>query len=85
MDNEMINRVIKASFDCWNERRGLSYTVEDLSAEEREFAELHALAIIKAMHEPTERMLAFRIMSDAEKESVKDDYQAMIDSITNDR
>lgn len=57
MDNEIINRVIVASFDCWNKRRGLGYTVEDMSDSEKEFAKLHAVAIIKAMREPTEKML----------------------------
>lgn len=56
MDDEMINRVITASFDCWNKRRGLGYTVEDMSDSEKEFASLHAIAIIKAMREPTEKM-----------------------------
>ena len=56
MDQEMIDKVIKASFDCWNENRGLSYTVDDLSDSEKEFAQLHAIAIIKAMREPTEKM-----------------------------
>ena len=51
MSNEMIERVIKASFDCWNKNKGLNYTVDDLSSSEREFAELHAREIIQAMRE----------------------------------
>ena len=84
MDKEMIERIIKASFDCWNERRGLNYTVDDLSDSEREFAELHALAIVKAMREPTEKMIkAGQYIDTVNLE--KDIWQAMIDAVINDR
>lgn len=53
----MIERVIKASFDCWNKNKGLNYTVDDLSSSEREFAERHAIEIIKAIREPTDEMI----------------------------
>ncbi len=55
-DEEMIERIIKTSFDCWNKHNGLNYCVDDMSDSEKEFAKVHAVAIIKAMREPTEKM-----------------------------
>jgi hypothetical protein len=78
MDDEMINNVIKASFNCWNKNRGLSYTVEDLSDSEKEFAKIHSIEVIKALREPSYKMLAkFDGL-------MIDDWQAMIDAILND-
>ena len=45
----LVEHVARASFACWNERRGLSYTFEDLAPGEHEFALLHARTMIEAM------------------------------------
>ena len=81
MDNKMIERVIKASFDCWNARRGLGYTVDDMSDSEKEFAEMHAIAIIKAMREPTEKMSDVEVGDNLTREEIWHNY---IDAILND-
>ncbi len=59
MDNEMIERVVKASFEAWqsHDPEKQHFTLNDMSFSEREFAKQHAIAIIKAMREPTEKML----------------------------
>jgi hypothetical protein len=49
MTNPLIEHVARASFDCWNKHRKLSYTFEDLSSDEYEFAILHAKAMIESM------------------------------------
>lgn len=84
-NQEMIDRIIVASFNCWNARRGLNYTAEDLSITEKEFARDHAIAIVKAMREPTEKMIdaAFG-KSDLSPHPFRSAWHTMIDSILND-
>lgn len=88
MDNEMIERVIKASFDCWAQSKPgkQDYTVDDMDEEEREFARRHAIAIIKAMREPTAKMLvAVENYGWTEgKSDVEGIWQDMIDAIIGD-
>lgn len=87
MDNEMIERVIKASFDCWKEDKGKShFIVEYLSSSEYTFAVKHAKAVIKAMREPTEKMLDNgHIKADWNaKETINLIYTTMINAILND-
>ena len=84
MDNEMIERVIKASFDCWNEHRGLTYSVSDLSSSDAEFAKAHAVAIIKAMREPTEKMKSAMMNVEGYADcDPAEYYQAAIDAVIN--
>lgn len=83
MDNEMIERVIKASFDCWAKDKGKNFVVTDLSDSEYSFAVKHAIAIIKAMREPTEKMLIAGSKIDTETLEW-DTWQAMIDAVISD-
>lgn len=57
MDNKVIERCVKASFECWNNHNGLSYTQEDMSDCEKQFAKKHIVEIIKAMREPTDKII----------------------------
>jgi hypothetical protein len=91
MDNEIIDKVIKASFDCWAKDKGKEYlTVDDLGDDEKEFAREHAIAIIKAMREPTDKMKT--LVTDNIVITNKcfycgghiDGWKAMIDCIIND-
>ena len=88
MDSEMIERVIKASFDCWKEHREdkSHFTIDDMSEEEREFARRHAIAIIKAMREPTDKMIEAAIENFDEDyiEDIQLIWRDMIDAITGD-
>jgi len=63
--NEMVERLARASFACWRDRmdelgehldRGRTF--EDMSDQEREFAYLHAKAVLQALREPTPGMEA---------------------------
>lgn len=60
----MVERVARASFACWRKRmdekgllldRGRNF--EDMDESEREFAPIHARAVIEAMREPTAAMI----------------------------
>jgi hypothetical protein len=62
--NEMIERIMRASFECWRKRMtkkgvllDMGQTFEDMSDSEQEFARLHAIAVLEAMREPTDAML----------------------------
>lgn len=64
MSNEMIERVARASFNCWRKRMtelghhlDKSQTFEEMKSSEAEFALIHAKAIIEAMREPTDDMI----------------------------
>ena len=82
-DKEMIERCVKASFDCWNKHNGLNYVADDMSSGEKEFAEKHIIAIIKAMREPTEKMIkAGSSMADGGGGAIFI-YEEMIDAVIN--
>lgn len=91
MDNDMIERIIKASFDTWNANRGFEFTIDGMSTSEKEFARLHAIQIIKAMREPTEKMMvaaenaypALLTFADKEESGSYLVWCSMIDAIIN--
>ena len=68
MDNEMIDRMVLASFEAWKAHNPAKqhFTIDDLSDDEKEFGKQHVIAIIKAMREPTEKM------KEAGREAVSD-------------
>lgn len=91
MDNEIIERIIKASFDAWNANRGFEFTIDDMSISEKEFARIHAIQIIKAMREPTDKMMVaaenaypeLLTFADKEESGSYIVWRAMIDAIIN--
>lgn len=55
-DQEMIERLLKVSYECWCKENNLDYKLEDMNDKEKTWGKIHILAIIKAMREPTEKM-----------------------------
>lgn len=60
----MVEKVARASFKCWRDRMtelghhlDKGQTFEDMDDSEKEFAFIHARAVIEAMREPTEEMI----------------------------
>ncbi len=94
--DDMIERVARASFLYWREnatRKGFHLdrpqTFDEMQPDEREFALGHARAIIAALREPTEEMLAAGIdrlcQEDMPETCAGEAYQAMIDVILSKR
>lgn len=90
----MIERVARAAFAAWRQRMidtgerpdAMAMSFSDLDKSEREFALIHARAVIVAMREPTEAMVSagnHAIEPDSRlfyKRVADEAWQAMIDA-----
>lgn len=83
----MIEKVARASFNCWRKRMtelghhmDKGQTFEDMSDSERDFAFMNARAMIEAMREPTEGMLSVDYPDMPAGGSILEIYQDMIDA-----
>lgn len=57
--SEMVERLVLASFRVWQAHNPdkQKFTIDDMLPEEREFADIHARAILEELRDPTESML----------------------------
>lgn len=83
--SEMVERVAKASFECWCRHHNENHKFEELSTEEYEFALEHAKAIVEAMRMPTDNVISAGAMIMLDYDPGHDDmlrcWQACIDEM----
>ncbi len=82
MDDEMIERCVKAVAQCYEQNGGLPY--EALGKHAKVWIKDEALSVIKAMREPTTRMEMDVSNWQGPQMTYSDVWRAMIDSILND-